>query len=162
MNIHYDNCGKVANKEQINLLKTIGLLLIVLSHVSPGYFLMQLRVFDVPLMVLISGYLAESSYSRAKTVFQYYLKRFLRLYVPTALFLTFFFLFYDYTITPLPFSQIQIIRSYALLFSQTIGYVWIIRVFLLCALIVPLIIHYKKYIFFKNWDFVFARYICCL
>ncbi|MBQ9732548.1 MAG: acyltransferase [Alphaproteobacteria bacterium] len=135
---------------QIDLLKTIGLLLIILAHVKPGYLLMQIRAFDVPLMILISGYLAQASYKRARTPFQYYLKRFLRLYIPTFLFLTFFFLFFYLTITPYPFTPKVIFRSFALLFSNTVNYVWIIRVFLLCALLVPFLLHLQKYIFSKS------------
>ena len=134
---------------QIDLLKAIGLLLIILAHVKPNSILLQIRIFDVPLMVLVSGYLAQASYERAKTPIQYYIKRFMRLYVPTFLFLTFFFIFFNLTTTPPEFSINKIARSYALLFSGTIGYVWIIRVFLLCALITPAIVHFQKYLFSK-------------
>ena len=161
LNVSYNAYNLTAvNKIQIDLLKAVGLLLIILAHVDPGYFLMQLRVFDVPLMVLISGYLSVKSFSKTKTISQYYLKRLLRLYLPTALFLTFFFLFYKLTEYPFPFSWKVIYRSYFLLFSKTIGYVWIIRVFLLCTLITPLIIYYKKYIFSKvGILFLFGMYV---
>lgn len=82
---------------QIDLLKAIGLLLIILAHAKPGFFIMQLRIFDVALMVLVSGYLAQASYTRSKSLAEYYKKRVIRLYMPTFCFLTFFFLFFLYS-----------------------------------------------------------------
>lgn len=38
----------------IDKLKTLGLLLIFLAHVSPPEFLFQLRNFDVILMIIVS------------------------------------------------------------------------------------------------------------
>ncbi|SFK21637.1 hypothetical protein SAMN04488079_106193 [Methylophaga sulfidovorans] len=40
---------------RIDLLRFIGLSMIIFAHVGPPSILFQLRNFDVPLMVLISG-----------------------------------------------------------------------------------------------------------
>lgn len=48
----------------IDFLKTLGLLLLILAHVDAPAFILQLRCFDVPLMVILSGILAKDSYKR--------------------------------------------------------------------------------------------------
>lgn len=47
----------------IDYLKIIGLFLVILAHVSPPLFINQLRSCDVPLLVIVSGYLASRTYS---------------------------------------------------------------------------------------------------
>ncbi len=131
--------------EYIDFLKTLGLLLLILAHVDGPAFLLQLRCFDVPLMVILSGMLARNSYRRylAKKkpehpLFDrgYLLKRIVRLLIPTYIFLTIFFIIMatlgkTYTVR-------DIIYSYLLQSgSRGIGYVWIILVYLLCAFEVP-------------------------
>ena len=48
----------------IDYLKVIGLLCIILAHICTDATILQIRNFDVPLMVLISGYLAVDSFKR--------------------------------------------------------------------------------------------------
>ena len=48
----------------VDFLKIIGLSCIILAHVNPPAWIMMLRSFDVPLMVIISSILAELSYSK--------------------------------------------------------------------------------------------------
>lgn len=112
-------------------LRTIGLLAIILAHVGPPGILFQLRNFDVPLMVLVSGAVYGLSSGMRRNYFSYVGGRVMRVLAPTWIFLTIFFLFF-------PFSKETIIRTYTLL--DGIGYVWIIRVFILVALIMPLFI----------------------
>lgn len=45
----------------IDFLKMLGLLCIMLAHVNPPQIIMQLRNFDVPFMVILSGMLAANS-----------------------------------------------------------------------------------------------------
>ncbi len=128
-------------KDMIDILKFIGLLLIILAHVCTNKVIMQLRVFDVPLMVLISGYLANYSYKIKMSNFEYLKKRISRLVFPTWIFLTIFFngcLLFLLINHKYPFSLRNIIESYLLL--DGIGYVWIIRVYLLCAIFIPIFI----------------------
>lgn len=49
----------------IDYLKLLGLMCIILAHVCTNPIIMQLRSFDVPLMVMISGFLAIGSYKRS-------------------------------------------------------------------------------------------------
>ncbi len=124
----------------IDILRAIGLLMIILAHVSPPDIVFQMRNFDVPLMVLVSGMAFGLSYKRSEAYLAYLWKRFQRLAFPVWIFLTVYFTFqlvFDF----LP-SPAIVLSSY--LFSGGIGFVWIIRVFLLVALVAPLLYNYHK------------------
>jgi len=75
----------------IDYLRAIGLYAIILAHIASPWALHQLRNFDVPLMVFISGI----SFSLSKTSSGPYLKyawsRIKRLLFPVWIFLTLFF-----------------------------------------------------------------------
>lgn len=124
--------------ETIDCLRFVGLSLIILAHVNPPYVLFNLRCFDVPMMLFVSG----MAYSNHKIDFSasFFIRRLLRLIVPVYLFLVFYFLlmlglkywFFDFGIT-----KQQIVGSFLL--RGGIGYVWIIRVFLLVGLLTPIL-----------------------
>ncbi len=124
---------------RFDALRTIGLLAIVLAHVSPPGPLFQLRNFDVPLMVLVSGSVFASSSGSGKNYLNYFFSRIYRLLLPTWLFLSFYFLFWyifaNIAGSAFPYAPLQIEQSYNLVGG--IGYVWIIRVFILTALVSP-------------------------
>lgn len=121
----------------IDFLRFVGLSLIVLAHVSPPIWLYQIRSFDVPLMVFVSGLTCSSKIIKNKK--QYYLNRAKRLLLPVWFFLIFIFTL----LLPLQYFKFipdfltaeKIFESFLLL--DGIGYVWIIRVFLLMMLITP-------------------------
>lgn len=120
---------------RVDFLRAIGLMLIVLAHTNPPFFLFQLRNFDVPLMVLISGISFSLSYRREPFA-HYIVKRVKRLVIPVWIFFTCLFVTAYLFALPfaLPSSEI-ILNTYML--GQEAHYVWIIRVFLLVALISP-------------------------
>jgi len=128
---------------RLDFLRGIGLLCIVLAHVSPPKILLQIRNFDVPLMVLVAGAVyAISIQNKPNTgYFQYIKSRFMRLAVPTWIFLVMFFfvtlIASKLMNKPYPFSDEKMISSF--FFMRGIGYVWIIRVFLLVSLIAPFV-----------------------
>ncbi len=138
----------------IDYLKVIGLLCIILAHISTDANILQIRNFDVPLMVIISGYLAVESFKRAlkkeKPFLRYYWKRISRLLIPTWIFLIVFFVVM--TLFPVnglyPYDNNFIINSFLLL--NGISYVWIIRMFLICAFITQYLLfdRLKRYIQF--------------
>ena len=74
----------------IDILKTIGLFGIILAHVCTNQIIMQLRGFDVTMLVLLSGYLSVQSLKKIKYI-EYVKKRFNRLILPTWIFLTLIF-----------------------------------------------------------------------
>lgn len=126
----------------LDVLKFIGLSLIILAHVNCGSSLvMQLRSFDVPLMVFVSGILAVQSYKKEHSGAAYIVKRVKRLLVPTYVFLTCYFFVFKAVSLVLreDFYSFATIRDSYLLLGG-IGYVWIIRIYLLCALATPLLV----------------------
>lgn len=135
---------KVLKNRDISLdsLRAIGLLLIILAHVNPPSLIFQLRNFDVPLMVLVSGIVFGISSGANKSYLVYLVSRIRRLVFPTWIFLSIFFIFYFlWSLTAdhdFPYSIPTITSSYTLI--SGIGYVWIIRVFLLVALVLPFLL----------------------
>lgn len=151
---------------RFDILRVIGLSCIIFAHTlnSSHVILYQLRNFDVPLMVIVSGAVFGITSLNTNINYKFYLrKRILRLLMPTWLFLSFFFmLFYILSFISgykYPFSPERIIYSYALTNAGGIGYVWIFRVFLIIAVIAPFILklHHKvkKDIFYFGILFLF-------
>lgn len=132
----------------IDYLKVIGLLCIILAHICSDQTILQIRNFDVPLMVIISGYLGVESFKRSlkkdHSFLNYYWKRITRLLFPTWVFLIIFFAIM--TLFPIdgmyPYTPDYIINSFLLL--DGISYVWIIRIFLICAFITPVIYYFDR------------------
>lgn len=142
------NIPKIDTRDKrFDVLKAIGLLCIILAHVHPPEVIRQLRNFDVPLMVVISGALFGLSYSGKNISYlEYAKKRIKRLAVPTWTFLIIFYVV-AYIVCmlvnyPFRFSVDTILSSFALIWG--FGYVWIIRVFLLMALIAPFVFAMNK------------------
>ncbi len=134
---------------RFDILKTIGLLCIIFAHVgSETNILFDIRRFDVILMVIVSGTLYYSSSGSKKISFWSYLrKRLPRLIASVWLFITFFFIsayfIYSLLSLPYPFTSEKIIDTFLLL--EGIGYVWIIRVFILVALFASLILNLYRF-----------------
>lgn len=112
--------------------------LIILAHVGIPDWVKEIRNFDVPLMVFISGYLSVNSFARSKGYWDYLKKRFFRLVVPTWIFLIIYFCSLLFFLRG-GLSLDVVIKSF-LLQNDSIGYVWIIRVYLICAIIVPFVL----------------------
>ena len=128
--------GIVDRNPGTDFLKALGLALIVLAHVPIPEWLFQMRNFDVPLMVFLSGTLCGASFARSPSPFAYVKKRFARLVLPTWIFLVGYFLV-SWCIGQLPPPRI-ILNSF-LLAGNSIGYVWIVRVYFLVALTIPFV-----------------------
>lgn len=126
---------------RIDIMRAVGLLMIVLAHSSPSPFVFQLRNFDVPLMVVVSG-LSFVSAHRPEPLGAYVWKRIKRLAMPVWLFLTLFFLTCWLLQTPYPLPPLKTIVG-SFLFQSGIGYVWIIRVFLMVALMAPILMRWR-------------------
>ena len=129
----------VSRIDYIDFLKTIGLGGIIAAHSgSPGWVIM-LRCFDVPLMVILSAILGIMSYRRKNgspsARKDYYLSRVKRLIIPTWLFLILYFLYEliaDGSIHPFRYY----LNSF-LLTNYGIDYVWIMLIYLYGALMIP-------------------------
>lgn len=121
----------------IDRLKVFGLLLVILAHVDLPIWIAQIRSFDVPLLVLVSAFLAQKSY-RGGAVGAYYKKRFLRLAVPAWIFAMVFWLVQSVALTP-P-TVLDVLKG--LTFQRDtnmLGMLWIIWVYIICALLIPII-----------------------
>src|ERR1700690_815941 len=128
--------------EKVDILRFIGIAMIILDHVHPPSLLDQLRNFDVPLMVMISGISFSLSY-RDESYISYIWKRIKRLLFPVWIFLTAYFFFVYTTGYPITLPDAKTIAaSYLLLHG--IGYVLIIRVFLLVAIAAPAILKFSR------------------
>lgn len=127
--------------EKVDILRFVGLAMIILAHVDPPSLIFQLRNFDVPLMILVSGISFGISYN-GEPYASYVWKRIKRLLFPVWIFLTAYFLFMYTFGYPIQLPDAKIIGTSYLLLSG-IGYVWIIRVFLLVAIAAPAIMHFS-------------------
>lgn len=127
----------------------MGLLLIVLAHVGPPYWLHELRTFDVPLMLFVSG-LAYGG-KKIQVSFCSFLKtRAFRLIIPAYIFLAVYFLLYSVMAElgfalPVPLSTMA--NSFLFRYHpEGIGYVWIIRVFLIVTVLIPLFLWINEHL----------------
>lgn len=128
---------------RIDFLRFTGLMMIILAHVYPPPWLFQLRNFDVPLMVFISG-LSYRLSVKDEPYGSYVWARVQRLVFPVWIFLTLLFTLLALTAYPMQLPSFYTIwRSYLLV--DGIGYVWVIRIFLFVALIGPLVYWYHQH-----------------
>lgn len=138
----------------IDLMRFIGLTMIILAHIGLSMSespLFQFRSFDVPLMVFTSG-LAFSG-KQTGPYLSFIGRRTLRLIVPVYLFVSAYLL-----LNPLfaelgwadAYSKERMLGSYMLRLHPSIGYVWVIRVFLIVMLLTPLLLWLDRKLK-RNW-----------
>lgn len=149
-------CLPVVKRDNgIDLLRFIALIGVIIAHCRPLELLLQLRQFDVPLMVILAAVSFSMSNNRKQeSWFDYCVKRAKRLILPTWIFLTMYFLLFKEDDT------IVVITSYLLIWG--IGYVWIIRVFFVVAVFAPFL-HRLTNSFassVKFWLFI-SFLLCC-
>lgn len=95
----------------------------------------QLRNFDVVLMILVSAYLGLKS-RKSEELISYLVKRFKRLVLPTWIFISFFLLL-KLCLGNFDLGLKGVLATYALS-NFGMGYVWIIRIYFIVAILVPL------------------------
>lgn len=148
----------MARDYSIDFLRFVGISLIIMAHVYPPDIIFQLRTFDVPLMVFISGLVYANRQINSYRLFL--IHRIKRLCFPVWIFLTVYFLLIyglkellkvDWEIT-----SRKVIESYLLMGG--IGYVWIIRVFLLIAIVTPFLIRLNRW-FNTKGVYLFCSFI---
>lgn len=120
----------------IDFLRFIGLSLIILAHVHAPNIIHQIRCFDVPLMLFVSG-LAYSNKDVKASWKKFYLPRIKKLLIPVYMFVLVDLAAYVFTNRAL--STETIIRTLFLCEDGAVGYIWIFRVFILIMLITPLL-----------------------
>lgn len=129
--------------KNIDAMRAIGLLCVILAHINPPNLLLQIRCFDVPLMLFVSGLVfsgrhADMTLGGGKTL----LHRIGRLIIPTWLFLCFLFpvcLIPAYLGIIPYFCHDEIIATFLLRDQPlSIGYVWVIRIFIIVGIFTPI------------------------
>ena len=129
----------------VDLLRFIGISMIFLAHIGPPAALFQLRSFDVPLMIFVSGL----SYSGRQVVgyASFVRKRLGRLLIPLYLFLTVYFLVM-WLLSECGvvewFAARKVVGTYLLRLKPSINYVWIFRVFLIVMLLTPPLLRLER------------------
>lgn len=130
----------------IDIIRCVCMICIVLAHVNPPALLHTLRSFDVVGLVMISAICMKPN----KSVPQYFssiLKRVRRLVVPTYIFilcvLISVYILCLYFKIPYLYDRNGIISAFLLI--DGIGYVWIIRVLLINAVLSPLLFKLSSY-----------------
>lgn len=123
-----------------DLIRLMGLLVIMVAHSSPPEWLFQLRNFGTPLLIVGSALTYAMIYEDRKIhTNEFYKKRLGRLVFPAWIFLSIFFFFFFLVSQILnkdfPFSMNEIIHSYN--FMGGIGFIWIIKIYIILALITP-------------------------
>ena len=140
---------------RVDFLRLVGTLLVILAHVTPPKTINILRSFDVCLLVLLAGF----CYKPINTYGAYCIKRLKRLCVPAWLCATVTFILcaivclvvrHEYV-----YSLRQIIETYLFL-DGGIGLLWVVRIYMLMALIAPGIAKLNSFI---TNDFVFLSVI---
>lgn len=119
---------------RIDFLRFFGLSLIILAHVSPPPVIFQMRNFDVPLMVILSG-MSFAVAGMKGSYLDYVMSRFRRLVIPVWVFLSIFFSVMFFLGFKHELSTVLL--SFGLI--SGIGYVWIIRIFFIMALLAPIL-----------------------
>ncbi len=153
--------GVFKRNTAVDIVRVIATALVILAHVTIPNWLSLARSFDVCCLVLLSG--ISYAYSHKDMPYgKYVWKRVKRLCVPAYVTATIIFLI----CLPLclamgrayPYSFRQIAETYLFLGGKTggIGYFWIVRIYLLVAIIAPFLCKINKAI--KN-NFLFLSIV---
>lgn len=137
----------------IDVLRGIAIVAIVAAHVLPSEVLWQFFDYNVCLIVFLSGVSYMMSSAKTSGGYKsYVIKRIKRILLPTWAFLIAYygaiFLYHVIQERLDSFSVNSMVRSFAL---QTGWYVWVMRVFLITALIAPLLNGIKEKV--GKWGF---------
>lgn len=130
-----------------DLMRLLGLLVIMIAHSSPPGWLFQLRNFGTPLLVIGSALTYSLIFKgRSIDVGVFYSKRLTRLVLPVWVFVTFFFLLVYvasiYIGVGYPFSLYEIVGTYTLV--EGIGFVWVFKIYIALALLTPFVIYFDR------------------
>lgn len=140
---------KVRRDVSIVFLRFVALTCIVIAHINPSPLIFQLRNFDVPLMVFLSGVSFRISGGNNDGYWHYALKRFKRLILPVWVFLAVY-----YSIVWIKDGEMLLLTTMVSYYTLiTPWFVWIIRVFFVIALIASLVT--GTLINFNKWAFLF-------
>ena len=125
---------------KIDWIRALCTLTVIIAHVGSPDLVNNIRAFDVVALVMISG--MSMIFSSGKYI-SYVWKRIKKILIPTYIVITFIFVLSFVACKVLHTAQLysadRIIRSYLLLFDGSMGYVWVVRIFLFVAIMAPVI-----------------------
>ena len=134
----------VQRDTKVDIMRVLGTLLVMLAHVATPAVLQKIRSFDVVMLVFISG--LSFCFSENTKYGSYLWKRVKKLVLPTYGIITCVFVavYLACTVTGREqlFSLDTIWRSYT--FAGGIGYIWIVKVYMLIAAVSPFIYRVAK------------------
>lgn len=139
---------KSVRNNKIDILRFLGIILIILAHCDAPLEINNFRCFDVILLVFISAYMYDENKCVNKNTYILYLKnKAKRLLKPTYFFIISFslVLFIGYRLMGREelFGVKQMFNS-LLLCEDSVGYVWIMKVYFINALLAPLFVYLQK------------------
>ena len=142
---------------RIDNIRAIGLFLLFLAHSQASGIINEIRSCDVIVLVFISGLMLRPDRLVEIQKYKNYIrKRVVQLILPTystiTVVLLITFIACCFLNRPQLFSLRNVLNSY-LLCEDSIGYIWIIKVYLVNALIAPLLKKINDE-FKQNWQFV--------
>ncbi|EKH6432558.1 hypothetical protein O8Q81_000289 [Klebsiella oxytoca] len=128
----------------VDLMRFLGIALIILAHVEPPNIIFQARTFDVPMMVFVSGMAYYCSGKSQVNLVHYAISRFKRLVLPVWIFFIFFFsIIFIFKITQ--FQNLLTFKSIVSTFMLSgFSYVWIIKIFFISGSLISVISVYSK------------------
>lgn len=152
---------KLTNKAEgriytIDILRVIGLFCVILAHVFPPYYLSVIRTFDVTLMVFVMCWSFLIA-NKKESYSCYIIKRFKRLVVSCWLFLiTYYCAFALFSIVfgvQFTYTLKDIIIT--VFTFENFGGTWVIRVYFIIALVLPLAKYLSTKVKNRYQEFVF-------
>lgn len=162
----------VKNRDyRIDNVRAIAMICIILAHCVAPSSINNLRSFDVITLVFLSGLVFNVNRTYDFNTYESSMKRrFIRLFLPTSIYIVLmsFFQFIIYKVAGRSeLLNVKTIINSFLLCENSIGYVWIMKVYFVNFLMSPLFVilikkikHIWQYlILISVWFFV---YICCL
>ena len=136
----------------IDILRFIALSGLILAHTAPPPIFLQLRSFDVPMMVFLSGVAFSLSSGNKATYSTYVWKRFKRLILPMWIFVIMYTVFTIAIGNGFP-GLTKLLFEYAIPIMNN-WYTWIIRVFFIIALVAPLVSKYVSKIALSQYWYI--------
>lgn len=154
---------KVSRDMRLDFMRALGTLTIIVPHVLSPNILVQIRAFDVVMLVFVSGmsYAYQVMNGQSFGYYQYIKKRCKKLLIPTIVLIL--VIYCSVNIVSIVLSKriyysIQDLMKSLLLFEDGIGYVWIIKVYLGLALIAPFVWKFIKKIDSNIFLLVFCSF----
>ena len=126
---------------RIDFIRALCTLTVIIAHVQAPTILNNIRTFDVISLMFISGMSLKTDSNISYK--SYLIKRIKKLLLPTYCMLFFVFFMSFISCKLLGISQLydksEIFRSFLLLYKGSMGYVWIVRIYLITAILFPII-----------------------